>query len=43
MVFKDKAKFDTQNPIICTLLTQFESDELNSEKQIKKELDTAPS
>ena len=25
VVFKDKAKFDTQNPIISTLLTQIQS------------------
>ena len=35
-VFKDKAKFDTHNPIIGTLLTQIESGKLNNQKQIKK-------
>ena len=39
-VFKDKAKFDTQNLIIGRLLTQTESGKLN---QIKKQLETAPS
>lgn len=33
---KDKGKFDTQNPIIGTLLTQIEWGKLNNEKQIKK-------
>ena len=42
-VFKDRAKFDTQNPIISTLLTQIESGKLNNEKKIKKRLETAPS
>ena len=42
-VFKDKAKFDTQYPIIDTLLTQIEAGKLNQEKQIKKQLATAPS
>ena len=40
-VFKDKAKFDTQNPIIGTL-TQTEAGQSNQEKQIKKQLETAP-
>ena len=42
-VFKDKAKFDTQNPITDALLTQIEACKLNQEKQIKKQLATAPS
>ena len=41
-VFKDKAKFDIQNPIIGTLLTQIEAGKLNQEK-IKKQLETARS
>ena len=40
-VFKDKAKFDTQNPIIGAL-TQNEAGKSNQEKQIKKQLETAP-
>ena len=36
VVFKDKAKFDTQNLIIGALLTQIESGKLNDEKQSKK-------
>ena len=42
-VFKDKAKSDTQNPIISTLLTQIELIKLNNKKQIKNQLETAPS
>ena len=42
-VFKDKAKLDTQNPIIGELLPQIEAGKLNQEKQIKKQLETAPS
>ena len=41
-VFKDKAKFDTQNPIIGTLLTQIQSGKTN-EKVIEKQLRGAPS
>ena len=41
VVFKDKAKFDTQNPIIGMLLTQIEAGKSNQEKQIKK-TETAP-
>ena len=41
-VFKDKAKFDTQNPIIGTLLTQIQSGKTN-EKAIEKQLRGAPS
>ena len=42
-VFKDKAKLDTQNPIIGELLPQIEAGKLNQVKQIKKQLETAPS
>ena len=42
-VFKDKAKFDTRNPIIGTPLTQVELGKINNEKQIKKQLKAAPS
>ena len=42
-VFKDKANFDSQNPIIGTLLTQIEAGKLNQEKQVKKQLEIAPS
>ena len=42
-VFKDKAKFDTQNSTIDTLLTQIEAGKINQEKQIKKPLETASS
>ena len=42
-VFRDKAKFDTQNAIFSTLLSQIELGKLNNEKQIKKQLETAPS
>ena len=35
-VFKDKANFDTQNPIIDMPLTQIKAGKLNQEKQIKK-------
>ena len=31
-VYNDKSKFDTQNPIIGTLLTKIESGKLNQEK-----------
>ena len=34
-VFKDKARFGTQNPIIDTLLTQIESDKLNKRNKLK--------
>ena len=37
-VFKDQAKFDTQNPISGTLLTQIEAAKLNQEIKIKKQL-----
>ena len=42
-VFKGKAKFDTQHPLIGTLLTQIETGKSNHGKQIKKQLETAPS
>ena len=41
-VFKGKVKFDTEKPIIGTLLTQMEAGKLDQEKQIKKYLQTAP-
>ena len=41
-VFKDKAKFDTQNPIISTLLMQIQSGKTNG-KAIEKQLRGAPS
>ena len=41
-VFKDKAKFDTQNPIIGTLLTQIQSGKTN-EKVTERQLKGAPS
>ena len=41
VVFNDKAKSDTQNPIIDTLRTQIELGKLNNEKQIKKQLEAA--
>ena len=40
-VFKDKAKFDTQNPTIGMLITRIETGKLNQEKQIEKQLQTA--
>ena len=43
VVFKNKAKFDTQNPIIGTLSTQIEAGKLSQEKQVKNQLETAPS
>ena len=42
-VFKDKAKFDTQNPIIGTLLTQMQSGKTKSKKTIENQLKGAPS
>ena len=42
VVFKYKAKFDTQNPIIGTLLTQIESRKWKDEKSIENELRGAP-
>ena len=41
--FKNKAKFDTQNPIIGTLLTQIQSGKTKNEKVIEKQLKDAPS
>ena len=35
VVFKDKEKFDTQNPIIGTLLTQIELGKLNMKNKLK--------
>ena len=43
MDFKNKAKFDTQNLIIGTLSTQIEAGKLSQEKQVKKQLESAPS
>ena len=43
VVFKDKAKFDTQNPIIGTLLTQIESEKSKTEKAVDNQLEGAPS
>ena len=37
-VFKDKAKFDKQNPIINTLLTRIQSGKTKSEKAIENQL-----
>ena len=37
-VFKNKVKFDTQRPIIGTLLTQSEPGKLNQEKTYKKKV-----
>ena len=34
-IFKDQAKFDNQNPIISSLLTQFEIGKKQKEKEIK--------
>ena len=42
VVFEDKAKFDMQNPVIGTLLTQKQSGKRN-EKAIAKKLRGAPS
>ena len=38
VVFKDKTKSDTQNPIIGTLLTQIESGKSKNEKAIENQL-----
>ena len=43
VVFNDKGKFHTQNPIIGTLLTQMESRKSKSEKAIENQLKGAPS
>ena len=40
VVFKDKAKFDTQNPIIGALLTQIQSEKTN-QKAIERDLNIA--
>ena len=42
-VFKDQAKFDTQNSVISSLLTQIEIGKKQKEKEIKKQKATAPS
>ena len=42
-VFKDQAKFDTQNPVISLQLTQIEIGKKQKEKEIKKQLATARS
>ena len=42
-IFKDQAKFDTQNPIISSLLTQIEIRKKQKEKDVLKKLATAPS
>lgn len=42
-VFKDQAKFDTQNPVISLQLTQIEIGKKQKEKEIKKQLASAPS
>ena len=42
VVFKDKAKFDTQNHIIGMLLTQIQSGKTN-EKAIERQLKGVPS
>ena len=42
VVFKDKAKSDTQNPIIGTLLSQIQCGKTN-EKAIERQLKGAPS
>ena len=43
VVFKDKSKFDTQNPIIGTLLIQIQSRKTKTEKAIENQLKGAPS
>ena len=43
VVFKDKSKFDTQNPIIDTLLIQIQSRKTKTEKAIENQLKGAPS
>ena len=42
-VFKDQAKFDTQNPVISLQLAQIEIGKKQKEKEIKKQLATARS
>ena len=41
--YKDKAKFDSQNPIIGTLLTQIQSGKTKTEKAIENQLKEVPS
>ena len=43
IVFKDEAKFHTQNPIIGTLLTQIQSEKTKCDKAIENQLKGAPS
>ena len=43
VVIKDKAKFDTQNPIIGSLLTQIQSGKTKTGKAIENQLKGAPS
>ena len=42
-VFKDQAKFDAQNPVISSLLTLIQISKIQKEKEIKKQLASAPS
>ena len=42
-VFKDHTKFDTQNQVISSLLTQIEIGKKQKEKEIKKQVASAPS
>ena len=42
-IFKDQVKFDTQNPIISSLLTQIKIGKKQKGKEIKKKLVNAPS
>ena len=41
VVFKDKAKFDTQNPVIGKLLSKIQTDK--NDKALQKQLEKAPS
>ena len=41
-IFKDQVKFDTQNPIISSLLTQIEIGKKQKGKEIKKNWRTYP-
>ena len=43
VIFKDQAKFDTQNPLTGMLSTKIKAGKLNQEKQIEKQLETASS
>ena len=42
-VFKDETKFDAQNLVISSLLTQIQISKKQKEKEIKKQLASAPS